>query len=62
MSAYGVVIGFLLLFPWGLVGVIVVGAAIDTVKRRLESTRPSGASTLDGCLCVGALPHQRSQR
>lgn len=35
MTVRGIVIGFLLLFPWVLVGVIIVGATAAAVKRSL---------------------------
>lgn len=36
MTVYGIVIAFLLLFPWVLVGVVIVGATSAAVKHRLE--------------------------
>lgn len=36
MSVYGFVIALLLLFPWVLVGVVIVGATSSAVKNRLE--------------------------
>ena len=36
MTAHGIVIAFLLLFPLVLVGVVVVGATSAAVKRSLE--------------------------
>ncbi len=35
MTIHGVVIAFLLLFPWGMVGVAIVGATLSGVKRNL---------------------------
>lgn len=35
MTVHGIVIGFLLLFPWVLVGVVMVGATASVVKRSL---------------------------
>lgn len=36
MTAHGIVIAFLLLFPWVLVGVEIMGATSSALKRRLE--------------------------
>ena len=36
MSVYGIVIALLLLFPWALIGVVIVGATSSALKRRLE--------------------------
>jgi hypothetical protein len=62
VSIYAVVVGFLLLFPWSLVGIIVGGAAITALKRRLVGADPSRASGLSGCLCVPASAVERSSR
>ena len=39
MTAYSIVIGLLLAFPWALVGLTVLGAAPGTVERWLERRR-----------------------
>lgn len=46
VSLYGVVIGLLLAFPWALVGVVSLGAAISSVGRWLS--RPSRPSLIAG--------------
>ena len=32
MTTYGIVLAFLLLFPWGVLGVSIVGATLSAVK------------------------------
>lgn len=39
VTAYGIVIGLLLAFPWALIGLTVLGAAPGTVERWLERRR-----------------------
>ena len=41
MTAYGMVITVLLIFPWVLFGVVLVGAALERLERGLRSTRPT---------------------
>jgi len=35
VTVHGIVLAFLLLFPWGMVGVAIVGATFSGVKRNL---------------------------
>jgi uncharacterized iron-regulated membrane protein len=42
MTVHGIVIAFLLLFPWGLVGVVIVGATASAVKRGLAHLHRAG--------------------
>ncbi len=41
MTAYGVVITTLLIFPWVIFGVVCVGAALERLEKALRSTRPT---------------------
>ena len=42
VTVHGIVIAFLLLFPWGLVGVVIVGATASAVKRGLAHLQRAG--------------------
>jgi hypothetical protein len=53
VSLYAVVIAFILLFPWVVVGVPFVGAAAAAVRRRL---RKRSASTARPCRGITPLP------
>ena len=36
MTAYGIIIGLILVFPWVVTGVVFMGAAVSAVGRSLE--------------------------
>ncbi len=42
VTVHGIVIAFLLLLPWGLVGVEIVGATASAVKRGLAHLQRAG--------------------
>ncbi len=42
MTVHGILIAFLLLFPWGLVGVVIVGATAAALKRGLGHLQRAG--------------------
>jgi hypothetical protein len=39
---YGIVMAALLLFPWTLVGVVIVGVAVSAVRRNLAHHQAAG--------------------
>jgi len=42
MMVYGIVMAALLLFPWTLLGVSIVGAAVSAVRRNLAHCHVAG--------------------
>ncbi len=48
MTAHGVVLTILLIGPWGLIGVVFVGAWLERLRRRpaVGQDRPVGSVTL----------------
>jgi len=47
MTAYGIVIGLILVFPWAVTGVVFMGAAVSAVGRNLEHLQRAWRARVD---------------